>query len=82
MVAVLEGLRATLADHSLQFGALAAAVDDGAGVHLPDHADSVTALLTVVAVTLQEARASGGDAIVAGASDIEPETRTFDVFQD
>src|SRR4029079_19542703 len=48
----------------------------------PDHADSVTALLTVVAVTLQEARASGGDAIrVAGSSEIEPETRTFDVFQ-
>jgi HD-GYP domain-containing protein (c-di-GMP phosphodiesterase class II) len=35
-----------------------------------------------VAVTLQEARASGGDAIrVAGSSEVEPETRTFDVFQ-
>ena len=84
MVGVLEGLRATLADHSLQFGAserLPLTISAGMCIY-PDHADSVTALLTVVAVTLQEARASGGDAIrVAGSSDIEPETRTFDVFQ-
>jgi putative nucleotidyltransferase with HDIG domain len=77
-------LRATLADRSLQFGAserLPLTISAGMCIY-PDHADSVTALLTVVAVTLQEARASGGDAIrVAGSSDIEPETRTFDVFQ-
>ena len=84
MVGVLEGLRATLADHSLQFGAserLPLTISAGVCIY-PDHADSVTALLTVVAVTLQEARASGGDAIrVAGSSEIEPENRTFDVFQ-
>jgi diguanylate cyclase (GGDEF)-like protein len=84
MVGVLEGLRATLADHSLQFGAserLPLTISAGMCIY-PDHADSVTALLTVVAVTLQEARASGGDAIrVAGSSETEPETRTFDVFQ-
>jgi len=85
MVAVLEELRATLADHALQFGAserLPLTISAGVCTY-PDHADSVTALLTVVAVTLQEARASGGDAIlVAGpAVELEHETRTFDVFQ-
>jgi diguanylate cyclase (GGDEF)-like protein len=85
MVGVLEGLRTDLADHALQFGAserLPLTVSAGVCIY-PDHADSVTALLTAVAVTLQEARASGGDAIrVAGATaEPEPETRTFDVFQ-
>jgi diguanylate cyclase (GGDEF)-like protein len=85
MIGVLEQLRTTLADHHLRFGTserLPLTVSAGVGIY-PDHADSVTALLTVVAVTLQEARASGGDAIrVAGPSvESEPETRTFDVFQ-
>ena len=85
MIGVLEDLRAALVDHALQFGAserLPLTVSAGVCVY-PDHADSVTALLTVMAVTLQEAKASGGDAIrVAGRTDAaEPETRTFDVFQ-
>jgi HD-GYP domain-containing protein (c-di-GMP phosphodiesterase class II) len=43
----------------------------------------VTALLTAMAMTLQEAKASGGDAVrVAGQASANPaETRTFDVFQ-
>ena len=85
MVGVLEQLRATLADHALQFGAserLPLTISAGVCIY-PDHADSVTALLTVVAVTLQEAKASGGDDIrVAGRADeAEPEARSFDVFQ-
>jgi diguanylate cyclase (GGDEF)-like protein len=85
MVEVLERLRAVLVDHALQFAAserLPLTVSAGVCIY-PDHADSVTALLTVMALTLQEAKASGGDAIrVAGRSlEAEPEMRTFDVFQ-
>ncbi len=49
----------------------------------PEHAASVTELLTVAATTLQEAKASGGDSVRyanPGAAD-SGETRTFDVFQ-
>jgi diguanylate cyclase (GGDEF)-like protein len=85
MIGVLENLRAALVDHALQFGTSERLpITVSAGVCLyPDHGDSVTALLTVMAVTLQEAKASGGDAIrVAGRTGlVEPETRTFDVFQ-
>jgi diguanylate cyclase (GGDEF)-like protein len=85
MVEVLERLRSVLVDHALQFAAserLPLTVSAGVCIY-PDHADSVTALLTVMALTLQEAKASGGDAIrVAGRSlEAEPEMRTFDVFQ-
>lgn len=85
MIGVLEDLRAALVDHALQFGTserLPLTVSAGVCI-FPDDADSVTALLTVAAVTLQEAKASGGDAIrVAGRTGgVEPETRTFDVFQ-
>ena len=85
MVEVLERLRAVLVDHALQFAAserLPLTISAGVCIY-PDHADSVTALLTVMALTLQEAKASGGDAIrVAGRSlEAEPEMRTFDVFQ-
>ena len=85
MIDVLERMRAVLVDHSLQFEASERLpLTVSAGVCLfPDHADSVTALLTVMALTLQEAKASGGDAVrVAGRpSESEPGTRTFDVFQ-
>ena len=49
----------------------------------PEHADSVTALLTVAAVTLLEARASGGDAVRFAARETEDpaDRQTFDVFQ-
>ena len=43
----------------------------------------MTELLTTAALTLQEAKASGGDAIRYAGQDVapEPETRTFDVYQ-
>ena len=49
----------------------------------PLHGASVTELLTTAALTLQEAKASGGDAIrYAGEqTEAEPSTRTFDVYQ-
>jgi diguanylate cyclase (GGDEF)-like protein len=85
MIDVLERMRSILVDRSLQFDASERLpLTVSAGVCLfPDHADSVTALLTVMALTLQEAKASGGDAVrVAGRTpEAEPETRTFDVFQ-
>ena len=85
MIDVLERMRAVLVDHSLQFDASERLpLTVSAGVCLfPDHADSVTALLTVMALTLQEAKSSGGDAVrVAGRPiESEPGTRTFDVFQ-
>ena len=85
MIDVLERLRSMLVDHSLQFDAserLPLTVSAGVCLY-PDHADSVTELLTAMAMTLQEAKASGGDAVrVAGqATAAAPETRTFDVFQ-
>lgn len=49
----------------------------------PEHGRSVTELLSVVAVVLAEAKASGGDAIrVAGRGDAaSADTRSFDVLQ-
>jgi diguanylate cyclase (GGDEF)-like protein len=48
----------------------------------PEHGDSVTELLATAAVTLQEAKASGGDATRRPSRDTEPAiARTFDVFQ-
>ena len=82
---VLEQVRSALVDRALQFGASERLpITVSAGVcTFPDHADSVTGLLTVAATTLQEAKSGGGDAIrFAGSSlDAPAETRTFDVFQ-
>jgi diguanylate cyclase (GGDEF)-like protein len=48
----------------------------------PEHGDSVTELLAIAAITLQEAKASGGDAVRRPSRESEPGvTRTFDVFQ-
>ncbi len=82
---VVERLRATLSIRSLQFDAseeLPLTVSTGI-CSFPDHADSVTDLLTVAAMSLHEAKASGGDAIrEAGVLAAAPaEARTFDVFQ-
>jgi diguanylate cyclase (GGDEF)-like protein len=82
---VLEKLRTALADHALQVDAaerLPLTVSAGVCTY-PDHADSATGLLTIAATMLQEAKTSGGDAVrVAGSSiEMEPEARTFDVFQ-
>ena len=81
----VDRLRSALADRALQFGeSERLPVTISAGIcSYPQDADSVTALLTVAAVTLQEAKLSGGDAVrVVGASpDVPAETHTFDVFQ-
>ena len=82
---ILDRLRSGLADGALQFDAserLPLTVSAGICAY-PEHADSVTGLLTTVAVTLQEARASGGDAIRFAGRDTEVsgERQTFDVFQ-
>ena len=85
MIDVLERLRAMLVDHSLQFDTserLPLTVSAGVCLY-PDHADSATALLTAMALTVQEAQASGGDAVRVAGRTVEPEVeiRTFDVFQ-
>ncbi len=83
--ASLDRLRTRMADHALQFDAserLPLTISAGVCT-FPEHASSVTELLTTAALTLQEAKSGGGDAIrYAGA---EPqaagEARTFDVYQ-
>ena len=82
---LLERAHTALADHALQFDAserLPLTVSVGFCT-FPDHGESVTELLTTAALTLQEAKASGGDAIRYAGQDAatEPETRTFDVYQ-
>ena len=81
----LERLRVALADLSLQFEAterLPVTISAGLCIY-PEHGASVTVLLAAVARTLEEAKASGGDAIkVAG---LDPDDRAassgFDVLQ-
>jgi diguanylate cyclase (GGDEF)-like protein len=82
---VLDRLRVRIADVALQFDAserLPISVSAGICTY-PEHADSVTALLTIAAVTLLEARASGGDAVrwAERESEVSGERQTFDVFQ-
>lgn len=82
---VLQEVRTALLDRALQFGVserLPLTVSAGVCT-FPDHADSVTGLLTVAALTLQEARSSGGDSVrsAGDATDVSDESRTFDVFQ-
>jgi diguanylate cyclase (GGDEF)-like protein len=81
----LERLRVALADLSLQFEAterLPVTISAGLCIY-PEHGASVTVLLAAVARTLEEAKASGGDAIkVAG---LDPDDRAassgFDILQ-
>jgi diguanylate cyclase (GGDEF)-like protein len=81
----LERLRAALADMSLEFDAserLPLTVSAGVCTY-PLHGESVTLLLAAAARTLEEAKASGGDAVrVAGAvAPDEPIASAFDVLQ-
>jgi diguanylate cyclase (GGDEF)-like protein len=81
----IERLRVALAERALQFGeseSLPVTISVGICSY-PEHAGSVTDLLSAAAITLQEAKSSGGDGVrVAGANfEIPAETRTFDVFQ-
>jgi len=83
--AVLERARTALVDHALQFETserLPLTVSAGVCT-FPAHGSSVTELLTNTALTLHEAKASGGDAIrYAGLhTEPEPSTRTFDVYE-
>ncbi len=83
-IAVLA-LRAALVLRALQFGeseSFPITVSTGICAY-PDHAASVTGLLSAATVTLQEAKTSGGDAVrLAGPDLVAPvEARTFDVYQ-
>ena len=80
-----ESVRRALADVRLRFGDsndLPLTVS-GAVARFPEDGDSVTELLANAAVTLREARAGGGDAVLV--TGFEPEvvvpSHTFDVFQ-
>ncbi len=78
-------LRSALAERALQFGeseSLPVTISAGLCAY-PENAGSVTELLSTAAITLQEAKTSGGDAVRrAGADlDVPGETRTFDVYQ-
>ncbi len=82
---VLERVRAALVDYSLQFETserLPLTVSAGVCT-FPEHADSATELLTAAALTLREAKASGGDAIRFGGPQpaAQAGAHTFDVFQ-
>jgi diguanylate cyclase (GGDEF)-like protein len=81
----IDRLRSRLADRALQFEVSERLpVTVSAGICLyPEHAGSVIGLLTTAAVTLMEAKASGGDAtrFAGRESEIANERQTFDVFQ-
>ena len=82
---ILDRVRSVLADRALQFDAserLPVTVSAGICVY-PEHADSVIGLLTTAAVTLLEAKASGGDAtrFAGRASEVIGERQPFDIFQ-
>jgi diguanylate cyclase (GGDEF)-like protein len=81
----LERLRVTLADMSLQFEAterLPVTVSAGLCTY-PQHGASVTVLLAAVASTLEEAKASGGDAIKVAGLDTDDKIASsgFDILQ-
>jgi diguanylate cyclase (GGDEF)-like protein/putative nucleotidyltransferase with HDIG domain len=81
----IDRLRVALVDRALQFDdseRLPITISGGICT-FPRSGQSLSAILTTAAITLNEARVSGGDAVrVAGLEvDTPPETRTFDVFQ-
>jgi diguanylate cyclase (GGDEF)-like protein len=83
--AAVERVRHGLAEMSMQFGEseqLPVTISTGICLY-PDHADSVTELLTAGAVALREAKASGGDSVrVARVGEEMRETSgSFDVLQ-
>ena len=81
----IDGVRVALADLSLQFEAterLPITISAGLSTY-PEHGTSVTTLLAAVARTLQEAKASGGDAVrVAGLEgETQAQSASFDILQ-
>jgi diguanylate cyclase (GGDEF)-like protein len=85
MLPTVQRLRGALTSESLQFEATEQLpVTVSAGIAMfPEHGMSVTELLTTVATTLHEARASGGDAIRVAGSDAAQRrpASNFDVLQ-
>ena len=81
----VEVLRNTLGEATLQFeGSERLPVTISAGIcFYPTNGDSVTTLLSMTAMTLQEAKASGGDALrVANARPPEPGyVKTFNILE-
>jgi putative nucleotidyltransferase with HDIG domain len=77
-------LRARLTDVTVQFGdseRLPVMVSVGIAA-LPEHASSVTELLSQATVALQEAKASGGDSVrTVAARRVRSATGSFDVLQ-
>lgn len=85
VAASLGDLQATMRSLGVQFGdseTLPVSVSIGV-VGYPQHAESVTPLLSEASVALAEAKASGGDAIVVGRTHEEGATLagSFDVLQ-
>jgi diguanylate cyclase (GGDEF)-like protein len=86
MEAAVARIRSGLSGVSVQFGEseqLPVTVSAGIGLY-PEHADSVTELLSAVTVAVGEAKASGGDAVcVAQLGDDRQKavTGSFDVLQ-
>ena len=81
----IDRVRTALADLSLEFESterLPITISAGLSTY-PEHGSSVTLLLAAAARTLQEAKASGGDAVrVTGLeSSSQASTATFDVLQ-
>ena len=86
LVPIVGRVRTALAAEALQFETTdQLPVTVSAGIAMfPDHGMSVTELLTTVAATLHEARASGGDAVRVAGSDAahrRPGVSNFDVLQ-
>jgi len=84
--AAVNRIRSALAEVSVQFGnSEQLPVTISAGVCLyPNHADSVTELLSAVAVAVGEARTGGGDAVCVASISEEQEkivSGSFDVLQ-
>jgi diguanylate cyclase (GGDEF)-like protein len=84
MEASVERLRARMHDLSMRFGeSEELPVSISAGISLfPDHADSVTELLSTAAVALGEAKGSGGDGVCMAriGPDERGATGSFDVL--
>jgi diguanylate cyclase (GGDEF)-like protein len=82
---IIDRIRASLVDASLQFEAserIPVTISAGIAV-FPLHASSVTEILSIVALTLQEAKASGGDAVRIAGDETEAtsEMKAFDTLQ-
>lgn len=80
-----KGLQASMREVGLRFGAseeLPVSVSVGIAA-FPEHAESVTALLSEASVALAEAKASGGDSVAIARRDDKEKTTagSFDVLQ-